>query len=262
MNQTQSSIPAQSPGPVEPVLRKLAALASLSESERSLVVGLAAHRQEFRAGSEIQGEGLRRTRPRLIVSGWACRSRNLSDGRRQILMFLLPGDGIGVCSEASPREQAGTTAITTVNTVDAQPVADAIAHDECPGLKSAHAAVCALEEASLLNHIVRLGRQTAYERTAHLFLELHWRLRLSGLTDGDRFAMPLTQEVLADALGLSVVHVNRTLQQLRRDQLLEIRSGYVELLRPDSLASVADFDPVTAFAVQPLSDLGRGQRTP
>ncbi len=98
-----------------------------------------------------------------------------------------------------------------------------------------------LDEASLLDHIVRLGRQTAYERMAHLLLELRWRLAEVGLGDERKFPLPLTQEVLADALGLSIVHVNRTLQQLRREGLLEMRAGFVELLKPDVLIATSDF---------------------
>ena len=87
----------------------------------------------------------------------------------------------------------------------------------------------------------RLGRQTGYERTAHLLLELGDRLAAAGLGDGRRFPMPLTQESLADALGLSVVHVNRILQQLRRERLIELRSGEAVLIERDLLVGVADY---------------------
>ena len=94
------------------------------------------------------------------------------------------------------------------------------------------------------DHIVRLGRQTAYERMVHLMLEFHHRLQIAGLATNDSFPMPLTQEVMADSLGLSVVHVNRTLQQVRRDGLLEIRSGQVKLLDLKLMQAVADWVPV------------------
>jgi CRP-like cAMP-binding protein len=97
------------------------------------------------------------------------------------------------------------------------------------------------QEARLLDSLVRLGRQTAYERVAHLLLELHRRLSVVGLAYDQRFSMPLTQEVLSDALGLSVVHVNRILQQLRREHLIELRSGGAILRAPAQLAIIADF---------------------
>jgi CRP-like cAMP-binding protein len=88
---------------------------------------------------------------------------------------------------------------------------------------------------------MRLGRQTALERTAHLFLELRQRLAAVGLADGARFPLPLTQEVLADTLGLSIVHMNRTLQQLRREGLVEVKSGWARLLDPAALAARCAF---------------------
>jgi CRP-like cAMP-binding protein len=91
---------------------------------------------------------------------------------------------------------------------------------------------------------VRLGRQTACGRFAHLMLELSGRLARLGLVSGDSFAMPLTQEVLADALGLSVVHVNRTVQLLRREGLLDIRGGMVSLLQPERLRALASWAPL------------------
>jgi CRP-like cAMP-binding protein len=76
---------------------------------------------------------------------------------------------------------------------------------------------------------------------AHFFLELQRRLEVTGLGDSQRFPLPLTQEILADALGLSIVHVNRTLQHLRREQLIELRSGVAILLQPAALAQIADY---------------------
>jgi CRP-like cAMP-binding protein len=98
-----------------------------------------------------------------------------------------------------------------------------------------------LEDALLLDHAVRLGRLTAFERVAHFLLELQQRLEIAGLGDRQRFPLPLTQEILADALGLSIVHVNRTLQQLRRTGLIELRSGVAILVQPDALAKLCDY---------------------
>ncbi|MCR5880865.1 Crp/Fnr family transcriptional regulator [Phenylobacterium sp. J367] len=112
-----------------------------------------------------------------------------------------------------------------------------------PGLARAFRKAQALEQALLLDHVVRLGRQTAYERVAHFLLELQHRLHLSALGDQQRFALPLTQEIMADVLGLSIVHVNRTLQQLRREQLIELRSGVAILLQRDTLVGIAGFKP-------------------
>jgi CRP-like cAMP-binding protein len=94
-------------------------------------------------------------------------------------------------------------------------------------------------QARLVRHIVRLGRMSAYDRLADFFLELHERELRAGLADRRTLSMPLTQEALADHLGLSIVHVNRTLQQLRHDGLIDYEGGRVTLRDPDRLADIA-----------------------
>jgi CRP-like cAMP-binding protein len=232
------------PRPLEAILRRFSSLATLNPAEIGLVERLAVSREEHRAGTELLAEGEAVRPPRLIVSGWAVRQRLLPDGRRQIFSFLVPGDGVGFCSQPHPLAMASTYALTRVETVDASSLRTA-ARDEAahPGLAEVLAAGSRLDEARLLDNVVRLGRQTAYERVAHLLLELRDRLEIAGLGDQRRFPLPATQEVLADALGLSVVHINRILQQLRREKLIELHSGRVSLLDPEVLASVADYRP-------------------
>jgi CRP-like cAMP-binding protein len=229
----------------ELLLHRLTRFASLSPQEVALVTSLAAKTEEFSAGTELVAEGQSLDTPRLLISGWACRFRMLPDGRRQIFEFILPGDIYGLCLR--PQAIALTTAIalTPVSIADAAPLGDAIVNraEEFPGLVAACHSTASLEEAYLLNQLMRVGRQTAYERTAHLILELHERLSIVGLADETTVAVPLTQEIMADALGLSVVHLNRTLQQLRRNQLIEFKSGQVRLLQPEQLAQLADFRP-------------------
>ena len=225
---------------VEPVVAKLAGLAALSAAEVLLLRGLSAHREQHAAGAELCAEGAT-ARPRVVLSGWAARTRMLPDGRRQILSFLLPGDGFGVWSHPQPTALPSCVALTRLETADAAPLAAA---EPKGGLALACARAAGLEQAQMFDHLMRLGRQTALERTVHLFLELRQRLAAVGLADAARFPLPLTQEVLADALGLSIVHVNRTLQHLRRDGMIEMKSGWVELLDPQGLAQRTDFRPL------------------
>ncbi|HYG27415.1 MAG TPA: Crp/Fnr family transcriptional regulator, partial [Caulobacteraceae bacterium] len=133
------------------------------------------------------------------------------------------------------------TALTALEVADAEPALAAAEAGEAPCLAEAFAVARVQEERLLLDHMVRLGQQTAYERVAHFMIELQRRLQAAGLGDSQRFPLPLTQEILADALGLSVVHVNRTLQQLRREGLIELRSGVAILLKPDIMAQIADY---------------------
>ena len=233
---TRGSRPA-----VEAVLGKLRGLAALSAADVLLVRGLSALREQHAVGAEVCAEGAA-LRPRVILSGWAARMRLLPDGRRQIFSLLVPGDGLGLCPRPQPLGLSACVALTRLETADAAMLRDA-ADDPASGLGLACARAACLEEAQVLDHVMRLGRQTALERTAHLFLELRWRLAAVGLAAESRFPLPLTQEVLADALGLSIVHVNRTLQQLRREGLIEMKSGWVELLDREGLSELADFAP-------------------
>jgi len=108
----------------------------------------------------------------------------------------------------------------------------------------------AVEQACLFRHVARLGWLDAYERLADLLLEFGERLSSAGLAVGGSFPMPLTQEMLADALGLTSAHVNRTLQLMRREGVLDLRGSMVTLLDADRLRSRVDYRPV-AVAGQP-----------
>lgn len=235
--------PRLAPRPLDPVVRRLRTLCPLSEFELDLLRNLGDRRERHAAGEELIAEGRPAPRARFIVSGWACRQRVLPDGRRQIFQFLLPGDGFGLARRPAPPELAAVVALTALETVDAEPAIEAAHSGKAANLARGLASLPALEQGLLLDHVVRLGRQTAYERVAHFLLELQRRLEIAGLGDSQRFPLPLTQEILADALGLSIVHVNRTLQQLRRERLIELRSGVAILLQPELLAGISDFRP-------------------
>ena len=208
---------------------------------------------EVKAGDLLASDRQATARPRFIVQGWAARVRWLADGRRQIFGFLLPGDAIGVCLRPS-RVASTVVALTPLRSVDASAVQYAVTGDDerWGGLKDAIHLRTGLDEMRLLNQILRLGRQTAYERTCHLLLELRERLAGVGIGEGSSFPLPLTQEVLADATGLSVVHVNRILKQLRSERLIDQQAGQLRLLQPDAMESIADYRG-SAPALAPLS---------
>ncbi len=192
---------------------------------------------------DLRAAGASRLASNLIVSGWGCRYRQLSDGRRQIISLRLPGDFLESLPGASLPSPFAIAALTELETVNGQAlVANAHAAEPIyPGLAHAMTLIHCLDDLLLCEQIVRVGRQSAFERFAHLMLRLHERLDRVGLAEPDRFAMPLTQDVLADVLGLSAVHVNRTVQQMRREDLLELRGGTVILLKPDKLRQLADW---------------------
>jgi CRP-like cAMP-binding protein len=223
--------------------RRLERFADLSVVELALLESLPAKTEEFFGGTELVAEGQCLDAPHLLLSGWACRFRMLPDGRRQIFEFTLPGDIYGLCLRPQAIALTTTISLTPVRIADASALGEALLRrpEEHPGLTAALHSTASLEEAYLLNQLMRVGRQTAYERTAHLILELHERLSIVGMASETTVPIPLTQEIMADALGLSVVHLNRTLQALRRNQLIEFKSGQMRLLQPEQLRELADF---------------------
>jgi len=179
------------------------------------------------------------TRPlRLLVSGWAAHVRALADGRRQIVRILIPGDLCGASRYSSASTRLVTMALTRAHTVGQDDVAGA------PGagrLSALRAEADAREHAGLVDQVVRLGRMSAYERTAHLLLELFDRQSRAGLTQGVSMPLPISQETLADALGLSIVHTNRVLQQLRREGLIVLRAGRVTFPNKEALRNLCGY---------------------
>ncbi len=224
------------------VIRVLESVCTLSEEERGLIRRLSVFRESIQAGRPFWRPG-QPVGAKIILSGWAARQRTLPDGRRQIFGFLLPGDSVGLMGGSSPLDEVSTVALTRVECMDALMLREILAVGDVRHARLAESlkALRRQEDAGLLDHIMRLGRQSALERTAHLFMEMRQRTRAAGLSEGDRFPLPLTQEVLSDALGLSIVHLNRTLQQMKRDALIEMRAGWITLLDVGCLKNLADY---------------------
>jgi len=225
------------------------AFAPLSDAEGNLLRDLAGATRYHPPYRDLHATEAPPPPPRMIVAGWAAQYRQLADGQRQIVSLRLPGDFVAPLGQLRFASTCAVAALTELETVNAQSLADAgPAH---PGLAHAVRVMAHLEAALLDEQIVRLGGQTAGGRFAHLMLELHDRLGRVGLAGDGRFALPLTQHALADVLGFSVVHVNRTLQQLRRDRLLEVRNGMVVLMQRDRLQELAGWTPPAGLAALP-----------
>jgi CRP-like cAMP-binding protein len=229
-----------------PAITRLAALAPLDAQDLAALQAAARDVCRVAARREVLGEGQPIARASILLSGWACRVQMLTDGRRQIVSLMLPGDLIGMCRQRDAVASSGVLALSDVATC----LAPAPREGQRGGLGEAYAMSGALDEAYLLRNITRLGRLSAYERVADWLLEMHERLTLAGIASGNQFPMPLTQEMLADALGLTSVHINRTLQTMRRDGAVTLRAGTVVLSDPERLASLVDRRPVRVTAPQ------------
>lgn len=204
--------------------------------------GLAAVRACFATSVEmLHGPGVdltpefRRSAARLVVRGWIARGAALEDGRRQIVGLHLPGDVMA--APAANEADLSVWTLTDAATICAERFwrEAETARAAGQGVGPAWNALRAAERTRLVHQIVRLGRLSAFERTAHLLVELHERQVRVGLAPPGEIALPLTQDVLADILGLSVVHMNRTLQQMRRRGLISYQGGRVVLPDPAAL---------------------------
>lgn len=224
--------------------RKLSCFGRLSQDD--LVVFkqlLRRRRRRFCAGQELIQEGEKIGVAFVLVEGWSCSYKILRDGDRQIVDFQIPGDFLGLRSILFHTSDHSTQALTPIEVCEITPsdMLDRLARR--PRLATAVLWAISRDEAMMAEHLVNLGRRSADVRMAHFMLELGARLRLVGIGDQGGFACPLTQYHLADALGLSAVHVNRVLRHLREAGLLTFQRGRVRFNDIVRLRDLAGFDP-------------------
>ncbi|MBR0685359.1 Crp/Fnr family transcriptional regulator [Bradyrhizobium manausense] len=231
-------------GFAQAAIRRLEVLRPLSQEtiavlEQAVLEGL------FRAGpgEDLIVEGDTVDSIRIVLSGWAFRHKTLEDGRRQIVNFILPGE---TCDSHAYLLSTIDHSVTTVTSV-------AYAEIKRARFEKLLASDWALAEAfmceTLINSAIQrewtisLGRRVALERVAHLLCEIFERLRPVGLVDGNSCSFPVTQMELADATGLSVVHLNRTIQELRATGLITLRERVLTIGDLDALKNAALFSP-------------------
>lgn len=190
----------------------------------------------------IARQGDEEARVFIIHSGWGCICTDLMDGERQILDFPVKGEL--VASRAFGGEASESfIAQTELMVYEAPAKAFASGLTYSRSLATVLHRAIARERAILVQHLTNLGRRSALTRTAHLLLELGTRLEKANAAKSNGFECPLTQYDLADALGLTAIHVNRMLRELRERGYLEFRHGSVHFLNREGLACFADFDP-------------------
>jgi CRP/FNR family transcriptional regulator len=176
-----------------------------------------------------------------LYSGWAFRFKTLSDGRRQILNFLLPGDFIGLQQEFSEGAMHGIEAVTDVALCVFPSEGLWKLFREHPRLGYDITWLAARGEGMVDDNLLTAGRRNATERVAVLLMHLYRRLERIGLVEGGAVEFPLNQQHIADALGLSLVHTNKTLRRLQHLGLHELQNGRLRLLNPRALERIADY---------------------
>ncbi len=178
----------------------------------------------------------------VIDTGWAVRYKTLPDGRRQILNFLLPGDIFGLFGSLFTHSEFAVETLTSLEASTFSFAQMLEAFHESPRLALALTWLAGQDERQLDEQIIRIGRRDASERMAHLFMELHHRLIDAGLNGETARHFPLKQTVLADTLGMSHVHANRSFHTLARIGLVTLHNSGILLLDTRGLAELAGFD--------------------
>ncbi|TXI20316.1 MAG: Crp/Fnr family transcriptional regulator [Nitrosomonas sp.] len=224
-----------------PLLRKLVYLQSLNPEEIDLLLKMHATRKTFAKGKVLLKQGDIHKDCFIVTHGWAYRYADLYDGSRQIINYYLPGDIINPFALAMPTLNYSVAAITPLRVSICKPGYLMELFSTQSRLSLFYAGILGREDSSMAEQIVRIGRRSAYQRAAHLLLELYYRLKIVGLTEEHSFYLPVTQNLLADTLGLSVVHMNRTLYRLRLANLIKIRSHHISLVDIEKLKQVAEY---------------------
>lgn len=224
-------------------IRHLQTLALLDADESAALSALPMRFRDVRKHQDIFREGDRVNESCIVLTGMVCRYKMAGDGRRQILSFHFPGDMPDLQSLNLSYMDHSLMALSAVRV-------GFISHEDLRVVIGRHEGVRnavitrTLVDASIAREwLVNLGRRTALERIAHLFCECYLRLQVMGHAEQANFKLPLTQSELGDATGLSSVHVNRTMQELRRMGLIRSNGNEHSILDWEQLRQTADFTP-------------------
>jgi CRP-like cAMP-binding protein len=228
---------------IDMLIRKLESIATLSDVERQAIRSLPLRTHVLGARHDIVRDGDKPSHCCLILDGWACRYKLLSQRRRQIFSFHIAGD-IPDLQSLHVHTMDHSLATLTKATVAFVP------HESMRKLAAQHPNITALlwrdmliDAANFRAWMIGMGRRSAYEQIAHLFCEMYLKLRSVGLAGDYRCPMPVTQADLADALGLTSVHVNRVLKDMRGQALITLRSSTLVIEAWDELLRASEFDP-------------------
>ena len=231
------------PMPEPALVRRLSTLADLDADDRARIAVLCKNVRDVPRKSHIVTEGDRPDYVHIMLTGWAARYKTLRDGSRQIVDFVIPGDFCDLHVALLSAMDHAMVALTPCTVAR-------VSEGEIARLTSENSRIVRamwwstlVDQGILREWLLNVGRRDAYGRLSHLLCELHFRMKRAGLVDDDRLALPLTQEDLADATGLTPVHVNRTLRRLRGEKLIEISGGMLTLLDARSLQEAAGFNP-------------------
>jgi CRP-like cAMP-binding protein len=224
-------------------LLKLRRRDELSDEEAGVIAGLVPEPQLFDAGADIVKEGDRPTSSALLVEGFAGRYKVLEGGGRQITALHVAGDFVDLHSMLLKTMDHGVTCLTPCWVSKVPHTRLVEASERYPHLGRMFWLITLIDGAIHREWLTAMGRRTALAHMAHLICELYTLLAAVELASDFTFLAPISQSTLADVLGLSSVHVNRVLQELRATELISWQGATVKILDWDGLKKVAEFDP-------------------
>lgn len=227
---------------VNALIRKLEGFTPLSDNDRTLLSELSNRAVSISADQPIILQGDAPSDVRVVLEGFAARSKTLRDGSQQIFAYLVPGDfcDLHVAVLSAMDHDIRTLTPCKVANISKKTVRE-IAETR-PNLMQALWWCTLVDAATLREWLVNIGQRSAEERIAHLFCELHVRLKAVGLGSSKSFELPITQDVLAKTMGLSSVHVNRSLKELRERELVTFKSRVIKIPDIGRLEEYAEFD--------------------
>jgi len=226
------------------LIRKLRSISPLAEDEKRCLATLQFTTRSVAADQDVVREGDRPSECCLVVEGFVCRYKLTDEGRRQIFSFHLPGDipDLQSLHLKVMDHSLMTLAPSKLAFIPHESVA-AVMH-RCPRVADVFWRDTLIDGAVFREWMLGIGRRTASTRIAHVLCEVLVRMRAVGLADGHRCELPVTQSELGDALGLSTVHVNRSLQELRGKGLITLRGSVLTVEDWEGLEKAGEFDPL------------------
>ena len=227
---------------MKPFRERLNILELMQDNDLAILDRL--HRQtvDYPSGCVVQREKGPIEMSRIIVSGWAVRFRSRPDGYRQIVNFLLPGDSIGLYGALFSHSDSGVETITDATLAEFASVELMDVFRESARLGAALCWIGGQDERFLEQQILRIGALHATAQIAHLLVELQLRLMRAGTPPAEASSMPITQKLIAEALGISHVHTNRCCRNLERKGWIETAPGSLTLLDPYELKKLCNYD--------------------
>ena len=232
---------------LEKLFLKLAKRDDLAEFELQALRESVSGTRDYADDETIVEAGVTVNASNILLEGLACRAKDLADGRRQIMEVHVPGDFVDLHSFLLKKLEHNVEALTPVRIALVPHDRIKIITERWPHLSRLLWHTTLVDAALHRERILSVGRRSALSRLAHLFCELHVRLGVVDMVQGLSYALPLTQSQLADAAGLTQVHVNRTLKELRDRELVVFRGGRVDIQDWDGLVDVAEFDPAYLY---------------